>query len=332
MNAIKYIKDNLTKDIIINLIYQQNVFTIDDTGTDFRCCCPLHGGDNPTAFTWNYENGLWYCFTGDCGGGDVFDFIADVYDMNIEMEFLEVVKKTAEVLGFDISHLEMGERADRNTKELRDWMDYVAKKVPSLQQEFNLRSLGEMYHMNTYRNFTPETLEHFNITYNRTFNRVQVPLYNSSGMCIGASLRRIEDDKSPKWLHKPKHMKTGEILYNLNNINEHQESIMIVEGPFDVANFYQVIDENNIVAQLGSHLTELQSDLICNRFTDVTVAYDADEAGKLATFKAIDMLAKKTNLMIIDMFKTDLHDIGEIVKDTHLPFCNPWQYSNNHKR
>ena len=34
--------------------------------------CPLHGGDNPTAFRVHLERGLWHCFT-RCGGGDILD-------------------------------------------------------------------------------------------------------------------------------------------------------------------------------------------------------------------------------------------------------------------
>ena len=34
-----------------------------------RCACPLHGGDNPQAFSVANGKG-WHCFTGDCGGGD----------------------------------------------------------------------------------------------------------------------------------------------------------------------------------------------------------------------------------------------------------------------
>jgi len=43
-------------------------------GTRLRGRCPLHGGDNPTAFSVDDERGLWHCFTA-CGGGDVVDLV-----------------------------------------------------------------------------------------------------------------------------------------------------------------------------------------------------------------------------------------------------------------
>jgi DNA primase len=39
--------------------------------------CPLHGGDNQTAFRVNLGRGLWRCFTA-CGGGDQVDLICKI--------------------------------------------------------------------------------------------------------------------------------------------------------------------------------------------------------------------------------------------------------------
>jgi len=42
-----------------------------------RCACPLHGGENETAFSIFHKEGkdYWKCHTGDCGGGDVITFV-----------------------------------------------------------------------------------------------------------------------------------------------------------------------------------------------------------------------------------------------------------------
>lgn len=46
-------------------------------GGRYSCACPLHGGDNPAAFSIWQENGQWHwnCFTGSCGGGDAIRFV-----------------------------------------------------------------------------------------------------------------------------------------------------------------------------------------------------------------------------------------------------------------
>lgn len=47
------------------------------SGNRFACACPLHGGDNTTAFSIFYKDGrwIWNCFTGNCGGGDAIRFV-----------------------------------------------------------------------------------------------------------------------------------------------------------------------------------------------------------------------------------------------------------------
>jgi len=46
-------------------------------GNRYSCACPLHGGDNPTAFSVYVKDGkwLWNCYTGNCGGGDAIRFV-----------------------------------------------------------------------------------------------------------------------------------------------------------------------------------------------------------------------------------------------------------------
>lgn len=52
------------------------------SGNRYSCACPLHGGDNPTAFNVFQKNGkwLWKCWTGDCNNGqeasDAITFVA----------------------------------------------------------------------------------------------------------------------------------------------------------------------------------------------------------------------------------------------------------------
>lgn len=46
-------------------------------GERYSCACPLHGGDNVTAFSIYFKDGkqLWNCFSDDCGGGDAISFV-----------------------------------------------------------------------------------------------------------------------------------------------------------------------------------------------------------------------------------------------------------------
>lgn len=41
-------------------------------GPKGRGCCPIHQGDNPQAFSFDLERGVWTCHAG-CGGGGIVD-------------------------------------------------------------------------------------------------------------------------------------------------------------------------------------------------------------------------------------------------------------------
>ena len=67
LKAIDYIKNSLDDSIIKELLLNSGARSVKKIGREIRCSCPIHKGNNTTAFTWNLENNLWFCFTGDCG-------------------------------------------------------------------------------------------------------------------------------------------------------------------------------------------------------------------------------------------------------------------------
>jgi DNA primase len=307
------VKSQVTKDDKIKLLHMFGSGKIQDLGHELRCACPLHGGDNPTAFTWN-DNGLWFCFTGDCGGGDVFDFVANKFDMSIEHEFKDVVRKTAELLEIDIKNMEFGERTSQQAKELKAFIEFVLKKKLSVNPVYDLSKLGETRPLNSYRHYTKETIEHFNASYNISMNRIQVPLYDHKGNCIGASLRRVDEAEEAKWLHRPKHVNTKHILYGMPIRNSYAG--ILVEGAFDAWSLYQIGIAEDPLGTLGAHLSDEQAELIIKNYVEITTAFDNDKAGRNATRQAIIKLQFNTNLRHLEL--GELHDPGDITSREQL--------------
>lgn len=58
------------------------------TGNRYACACPLHGGENSTAFSIYFDNGRWkwHCFTDDCGGGDAISFVEKWQNLTEKIE------------------------------------------------------------------------------------------------------------------------------------------------------------------------------------------------------------------------------------------------------
>ena len=62
------------------------------------CACPIHGGDNKTAFTVSRDAQLWHCFTrAECGGGDVITLIQKVELCDVA----QALRIAAQIAGID---------------------------------------------------------------------------------------------------------------------------------------------------------------------------------------------------------------------------------------
>ena len=91
MGAVDIIKERITKEKVEELLLNNGATNLTQIGDSLRCGCPLHGGHNPTGFKWDLKENVWICHSGDCGGGDIFSFIAHVNDLSIDHDFRRVV-------------------------------------------------------------------------------------------------------------------------------------------------------------------------------------------------------------------------------------------------
>lgn len=112
-------------------------------GDRWQGACPIHHGDNPTAFSIYNENGKqkWHCFTHDCGGGDVIDFVVAWRNTSL--------KEAIEYLGG--SSIEPAEIASITTARKQEAEIYAEKKRVEYQQalsELRQARSWEKYYLN----------------------------------------------------------------------------------------------------------------------------------------------------------------------------------------
>jgi hypothetical protein len=71
------INDILNKSDLISYVERASGGQLTKTGGRYSCSCPLHNGDNQTAFSVYFEGGRWkwHCFSRDCGSGDAISFV-----------------------------------------------------------------------------------------------------------------------------------------------------------------------------------------------------------------------------------------------------------------
>ncbi len=126
-------------------------------------------------------------------------------------------------------------------------------------------------------------------------NRVIFPIIGANGRVLGFGARAMGEET-------PKYINTGDTpIYNKRNhlyaLNMQKgagkpQDIIMVEGYMDVIGLYQR-GIKNVVASLGTALTQQQARLLKKYVSTVYIAYDGDAAGQNATLRGLDILSKE---------------------------------------
>ena len=293
-------------------------------GKNFKALCPFHQERTPS-FMVSPERQIFNCF--GCGvGGNVFSFL-----MKYEhLTFWETLKLLAGRSGIELPS-EGGRQEDGKNLRLfelnrlaADFFQRCLERQEGGEALKYLRNRGlsrETIHKfglgyappswdNLIREagregFSPKFLEEAGLVlgrrdksgfYDRFRNRIIFPISNVTGKIIGFG-GRVLDDSSPKYMNSPEtplYHKSNN-LYGLNLAKEgilREDKAIIVEGYLDAITPYQE-GIGNVVASLGTALSE--GHLRClRRYTrEVVMVYDSDKAGVAATLRGLDLLVEE---------------------------------------
>ena len=308
--------DNIKSKIPISSELEKKTKII-KKGKDLWCCCPFHNEKTPSCKI-NDDLGTFYCF--GCGAkGDIFTIYQDLFNYT----FLDAVKELSEIAGVKINFdnkpynkqddnilkiLEIATKWFENNLSLEnnECSQYLETRKLS-KETIKLFKLGysfsrqeSLYQHLKNLSFKDEEILKSNIVKkdnNNNFRdffykRLIFPITNIQGNVVGFG-GRVLDSSNPKYINSPEsnHFKKRNMLYNLNlakEVSRKKKNLLICEGYMDVISLHQ----NNIksvVAPLGTSFTEEQLKLTW-RYTDKpTIMFDADEAGKRASYKAAVM-------------------------------------------
>ncbi|HEV2527957.1 MAG TPA: DNA primase [Thermomicrobiales bacterium] len=130
-------------------------------------------------------------------------------------------------------------------------------------------------------------------TYDRFRGRLMFPIADRDGDIVGFGGRALGDEQ-PKYLNSPQTPlfdKSG-LLYGLHlakdAIRERGE-VVVVEGYMDVVTAHQ-FGHRNVVAAMGTALTEAQVNLVKRFAPRIILALDADAAGQAAMVRGIETM------------------------------------------
>ena len=145
--------------------------------------------------------------------------------------------------------------------------------------------------------------------------RLIFPIFDTRDRVIGFG-GRVLDNSLPKYVNSPENIvyHKGKNLYGMNIAKKGAlDQILIVEGYMDAVALHKN-GITNVVASLGTALTEGQAKLLKKYTSTVIIGYDQDNAGKAATMRAIDILYREgLKVKVLTLDHKDVKDPDEYI-------------------
>ena len=294
-------------------------------GKNFVGLCPFHKENTPS-FTVTPEKQMFHCF-GCNTGGNVFTFVSKVE----RLSFPESVRFVAQMVGMQIDDAEPDPESETRNHMIRinnyasevyhrfltspqgvRGLEYLQKRgltedsiktfklgyAPDSWDFLTAKLTANKAHMPqaALLGIVSEKERERGVHYfDRFRDRVIFPIVDQYGQTVGFG-GRVLGEGEPKYLNSPESLlyKKRFMLYGFNVAKPHIQELgraIVVEGYLDVIGCHQA-GIQNVVAPLGTALTEEQLRLISRYAGEVIIVFDSDSAGIKASLRSIEILSK----------------------------------------
>lgn len=300
---------------IRSILERAGVEQIHKSPEGLSCTCPRpeHDDAHPSC-TINTTTGMWFCHGCQTGGGLQYLAMCALDLTGKEaaklLEYTELLKKWPELPPLDERHVETS---------------FMPEAAVSAY-------LGLCPHYLLSRGFTKSFLREMQVGYDPMALRAVFPIRDVHGRLVGLTRRATLSHQEPRYLHttfeRAGHFYLGEQLPTL----EPGQCVYVCEGHLDALRLMQLYREDSkvarkltkrgcapavAVAQMGGKLTKIQAKLLA-RYADVVVlAYDRDDAGRIAHNKAVELLAK-TGIRDVYRLAYNAKDPGDLTDDSKV--------------
>jgi len=290
------------------------------SGRNFFGLCPFHNEKSPS-FSVSPDKQIFHCF--GCGvGGNVFTFLSKIEGIG----FKEAIEMLAERSNIQLPTLENGQ--DIEKEQLKEKVYKVNEFAANYYHENLYKPTSrEAQEYIKKRKLNNETLNSYKIGFSGKFNELYMALKSAGfkdaeilesglvnksekGMYIDRYRERIMfpildvrnrviafggrvmDDSKPKYINSPENIvySKGRHLFGLNVAKKGDtKEILIVEGYMDVISLHQR-GITNVVAALGTALTQQQGWLLRRNSEKIILGFDSDGAGQTAIVRSMEIL------------------------------------------
>lgn len=288
-------------------------------GSNLFGLCPFHS-EKTGSFSVSPDKQIFYCFGCKKGGG-VINFIMEEENLS----FPDAVRFLAKRANMEVPEEEGDREAGRRRQRLldlnrdaarfyyqmlhqpegravRDYLDRRQIRKPTAVAFGLGASLDQwdaLITAMTHRGYTKSELLTAGLAvqnknggiYDKFRNRLMFPVIDVRGDVVAFG-GRVLDHSEPKYMNSsetPVYSKRRE-LYALNLAKKSKRpNIILCEGNIDVVTLHQA-GFDNAVASMGTALTQEQTRLLGRYTKELVLCYDNDNAGKIATERALQIL------------------------------------------
>jgi len=320
MSVVDEIKEKLD---IVEII--SSYTSLKKSGRNYKALCPFHSEKTPS-FVVFPESQNWHCFGACAEGGDIFSFVMKQEGWDFRTALEELARRAGvELRPRTPAQVKAEEESDRlrellttaaryynhllrHASEAEAARVYVARR--SLDDEtvkrfllgYSLPGWNRARDYLTEKGYTIEELvkagllvrkEETGSTYDRFRERLMIPIRDAKGRVIGFGARTLDPEGVPKYLNSPQTplFDKSHTLFGLDLARKtirREDRVVIVEGYMDVMQAQQA-GFANVVAQMGTALTEAQLRQLQRYTKRLVLALDPDAAGVHATLRGVEV-------------------------------------------
>ena len=331
------------------------------SGTNFKGLCPFHSEKTPS-FMVSPDKQIFHCF-GCSVGGNVFTFLMKFQGLS----FIEVVEKLAPKAGVTLKKQENAHHSKEvsQKKSLLKLNGLAAlfyhnelmtsKSAEKARVYFKKRQISDETIIKFKLGYAPDAWEMLknhltklkaplalmvegglvtgkNKIYDYFRNRVIFPILDVEGEVIGFGARALDADQNPKYLNSKDSLvySKSRSLYGIQHSKSHilkEGVVYIVEGYFD-ALALMGHGINNVVAPLGTALTEEQIRFLKRYTKQIVLIFDSDVAGINAMKRTLKLLLQEevdAQVVILPKGKDPDEFVNEVGKEKFLEFVKSAQ-------
>ncbi|SBW05747.1 DNA primase [uncultured Eubacteriales bacterium] len=339
----QFIDELLARSDIVDVV--GGYVTLNKKGANYWGLCPFHNEKTPS-FSVSQEKQIYKCF--GCGkGGGAISFIMEEENLS----FVDAVKLLAQRAGMEVP--ETGVSQDESRKKARaleankeaarfynDYLKspggaqvraYIEKRQisPRTATRFGLgaapNAWDELTKHLTANGFSKMELIDAGLAvanksggvYDKFRSRLMLPVIDVNGTVAGFTSRILPGEEGAKYLNSPDTIvfKKGRLIYGLNLAkNSKRGNIILVEGNIDVISLHQA-GFDNVVATMGTALTEDHARLLARYTKELVICYDNDGAGRHSTERALGILKNTTMEVRVLQLPNPCDPAGNILLD-----------------